>query len=229
MALIDNIVAYWKLDESSGNAADSTGNGYTLTIQGTTTYSPALIANGGDLGSTDANSNGFSRGDGMSIDLSGASSVSLWVKFTGTPIGIRRLMTWGSTTGTSRYFQLNYDDATTTLTVNASNSNINATIDLTDSAWHQVGYTCSAAGATTLYHNGTSVATGSRSTDTASAQFAIGNVSAFNFGSPAIFDEIGTWSKELTSAEMTELYNSGIGLSYPFTGASSNSNFLMFM
>jgi hypothetical protein len=36
MTLLDNLVAYWKLDEASGNAADSVTTN-TLTNTGTTT------------------------------------------------------------------------------------------------------------------------------------------------------------------------------------------------
>jgi len=44
MALTDNLVAYRKLDESSGNAADSVGS-YTLTNNWTATYSAGKINN----------------------------------------------------------------------------------------------------------------------------------------------------------------------------------------
>ena len=45
MALTDNLVSYWKLDESSGNAADSVGSN-TLTNTGTATYAAGKINNG---------------------------------------------------------------------------------------------------------------------------------------------------------------------------------------
>jgi hypothetical protein len=40
-------------------------------------------------------------------------------------------------------------------------------------------------------------------------------------------DEVGVWSRALTSSEVTQLYNSGLGLQYPFTG-NGNSNFFIF-
>ena len=45
MAILDNIRAAYKLDESSGNAADSSGNGNTLTNNGTVTYVTGKINN----------------------------------------------------------------------------------------------------------------------------------------------------------------------------------------
>jgi hypothetical protein len=46
------LVGYWKLDESSGNAADSSGNGYTMTLTGSGTWLPSggRIGGGIDLG-----------------------------------------------------------------------------------------------------------------------------------------------------------------------------------
>lgn len=43
-------------------------------------------------------------------------------------------------------------------------------------------------------------------------------------------DESGLWSRVLTSTEITQLYSSGSGNQYPFSGGGSvqNSNFLMF-
>jgi hypothetical protein len=40
-------------------------------------------------------------------------------------------------------------------------------------------------------------------------------------------DEVGIWSRVLTSTEVTQLYNGGAGLQYPFTNGN-NRNFLMF-
>ena len=46
--LSNGLVGYWKLDESSGNAADSSGNGLTLTNNATTTYVTGKFSNGSE-------------------------------------------------------------------------------------------------------------------------------------------------------------------------------------
>ncbi len=46
--LTSGLVGYWKLDESSGNAADSSGNGLTLTNNATTTYVTGKFSNGSE-------------------------------------------------------------------------------------------------------------------------------------------------------------------------------------
>ena len=40
-----------------------------------------------------------------------------------------------------------------------------------------------------------------------------------------LIDEIAVWDKELSSSEVTELYNSGDGLQYPFTSDVDDSSF----
>src|SRR3990167_7821364 len=44
-----NPTAYWKLNESSGNAADSSGNGWTLTNTGSTPFAAGKLNNCGDF------------------------------------------------------------------------------------------------------------------------------------------------------------------------------------
>ena len=39
-----------------------------------------------------------------------------------------------------------------------------------------------------------------------------------------IIDEVGFWNRELTSSEVTDLYNSGAGLAYPLVPVSGPAN-----
>ena len=77
--------AYWRLGESSGNAADSSGNGYTLTAGGSPTYSAAGWANGGDTAIT-FDVDWFTASDAAWMDIgTGDWSVSWCMKRSGTP------------------------------------------------------------------------------------------------------------------------------------------------
>src|SRR3990167_10109236 len=77
MALTDNITAYWKLDESSGNAADSVASN-TLTNTNTVGYSAGKINNAADF--VGANSTYFIAGS--PVAALGAKSYSFWTKVT---------------------------------------------------------------------------------------------------------------------------------------------------
>ncbi len=71
--LTDGLVGYWKLDETSGNAADSSGNGYTLTNNGVTTYVNGKYGNGSEH--VPASTQYFSTAS----TISNISVVSFWV------------------------------------------------------------------------------------------------------------------------------------------------------
>jgi hypothetical protein len=47
------------------------------------------------------------------------------------------------------------------------------------------------------------------------------NISGGSFNGS--IDEVGIWSRALTSSEVTSLYNSGSGRQYPFTGSSNQT------
>jgi hypothetical protein len=63
---------------------------------------------------------------------------------------------------------------------------------------------------------------------TYTTRFSIGNFNNGQFSSANV-DEVGVWNRVLTSAEVTQLYNSGAGLQYPFgLGANKNQGFFSF-
>jgi hypothetical protein len=68
----DGLIGYWKLDESSGDAADYSGNGYTLTNNGTTTYVSGKYGRGSEH--VPASSQYLST----TTTISGIKSVSFW-------------------------------------------------------------------------------------------------------------------------------------------------------
>lgn len=70
--LSNGLVGYWKLDESSGNATDSSENGLTLTNNGTTTFVTGKFANGSEH--VPASSQYLST----ATTISGVKSVSFW-------------------------------------------------------------------------------------------------------------------------------------------------------
>jgi hypothetical protein len=76
MALTDNLVSYWKLDESSGNAADSVGSN-TGTNVGSIAYSAGKINNGATMGSSKRFDCGVT---GINITGKQAFTFAMWAK-----------------------------------------------------------------------------------------------------------------------------------------------------
>lgn len=244
--LTTSTVAYWKLDESSGNASDSVGSN-TLTNTNTATYVAGKINNGVNL--VRASSQYLTVANDISIQ-GGAVSISCWINATSIPS-----TNDGQSPGASNnHTAISIGDAGTNTKVSIvlnRNSNLNYVLfsrmkenvdvqnlayqtTLSTSTWYHLVMTYDGA-TITGYVNGSSVGTAS-----ASGSGSSGTTDYFNIGSgqnntPAFsaffdgkIDEVGVWSRAITSGEVTQLYNSGAGLQYPFTSTTANSNFFQF-
>ena len=248
MALADNLISYWKLDESSGDAADSVASNTLVNVL--VTYIAAKINNGALYNSA---------GDGLSIadasqaglDITGDISVSFWIKHTTLPptdgsadqyyIDKRKIVTNGQYTFgyTGNYLATGkrnlycaIRDASNNLTRFITTDAANVTLS-TVAFNHVVFAVTAATPAIAIYVDGSSIGTQTDGT----AATAIGNNDGpFTVGyaiSPGtveldgLIDEIGIWSRVLTSGEVSELYNSGAGNQYPFTAAAAANHWLL--
>lgn len=71
-----NIVGLWHLNESSGDASDSSGNGYTCSEVNTVPYAPGFLGNAADLNGTN---DSFDCGDINEFDALDAFSICVWL------------------------------------------------------------------------------------------------------------------------------------------------------
>lgn len=217
-------IAYYKLDESSGNASDATG-GRTLTNNNTATFATGKINNGADLERD--SSQFFDRSsDDFGIGAQSDFSFQAWVNFESIP------------TSNSTYWNIlsrtvnNADDISYNLDYRQEAgvksiqfNNINYVTTLSTSTWYHLVYTNDYGGTERLYINGTEVATATGSTSTtgfsAVSYFGLGiyrdgNGNILSRYFDGVIDEVGLWNVVLSSSEVTELYNSGNGKAYPF-------------
>lgn len=238
MALTDNINAYWKLDESSGNAADSVGSS-TLVNSNIVLYTSEKINNGATF--VLASSQYLSVADNAALSITGDISIAFWVKFTTLPIagGTMELVTKWFTTTNNRSYRAR-------LTENAGSYDLAFQADALGDAGSQTNYHYNGAfstgtfyyivGAFTagtpkwdIYINGSAVSTTADNTGASAifdstASFALGAVnvdgSATEFLNGAL-DEVGIWSRVLGAGEVSTLYNGGAGVQYPFGAGAS--------
>lgn len=221
MALTDNLVSYWKLDESSGNASDSVGSN-TLTNNNSATYSAGKINNSVSLNGSsqylsiaDASQSGLDFG-------TGAFSISLWIKSSQSATGREILeKQWISSGG---YYQIAWGNSTAGTIKFEGGSNgaavfalYTTTATYNDNAWHHLVLVRS-SNTVTAYIDGS--LSGS---NTASGSFDTSNDGVFQIGRgnsgyySGLVDEVGVWSRALSSTEVTQLYNDGDGWQYPFS------------
>jgi len=217
MALTTNLVSYWKMNESSGNAVDELGTN-TLTNSGVT-YAAAKINNGAVF-----NNVSTTYLEKASVASVTDFSFSFWLKMTSwgsaNPIidklpGGTGYRVWGGTSWSGLL-----------LTVNGTNWSYVWTP--TTGVWYHLVWTYS-GGTAYLYKDGNTTPvdtkTGLTLTD-GSQTLGFGNRAAHDQKMDGALDEVGYWSRAITSSEVSQLYNGGSGLTYPFT--TNNSNFLMF-
>jgi len=231
MALTDNIVAYYKFDESSGNPADATGNGYALTNNNTVGFASGKINNGVDTGSSNSNKYLSIASDyGLNSHQTGVFSVATWIKIATAPSSGNNAAIFGFKDSSKNQVELTYANASGTLGIyfvlfnGASAQVINWTQTLTAGTWFHLIWVKNGT-TVTLYVNGSSAGD---KTITLSNGTSGGTDSAAMFRHPSanasylsgMLDELAIWSRALTSDERSALYNSGSGLQYPFSSSA---------
>ena len=237
MALTDNLVSYWKLDEASGNAADSVGSN-TAVNTGTATYGAAIINNGVIL---NGSSQYLTVTDHASLDFTTAFSASMWFKVTTMAADKALLVKWTYQTQGSWAIQTGIDAAdeigifiATSLTDNGNGCHLTTdAANLSSDTWYHLvvvydGSQTGDANRLKIYVNASSKAfTVDAGAVPASLQNSSAPVNMGFFGGVLTrhlggsMDEVGLWSRALTSDEVTTLYNSGAGLQYPFSSGSA--------
>lgn len=216
-SLLTNLISYWTLDESSGTRNDS--------------HSTIHLTDAGSLGST-TGIIGSAANFGISDRLSHTSNTSLqtgdidftfaiWLYRTVTGQYYSYLKKYS--TGSNYEFWFLHDSVTAQYQwavngagiVNASNfgtaptGSWNLVIMWHDSVNNEVGIQVNnGTPNTTSYSGGVTVGSG---------DFRLGD-SADLFANPGRYDEFAFWKCVLTSTQRGNLWNSGAGVTYPFTG-----------
>jgi len=231
-SLLTNLSAYWKLDESSGAPQDSSGAGKHMTNVGTMPFGSAKINNGVLPDGT--NRMVALQGDALGFTSSSQSmSWNFWVKASSWTTYVCQITTTAGAglntlvygaSGAAKYY-IGGNEITSS--------------SLSTGVWYM--FTLVKTGTTyEFFVNTTSQGTITNGSQTASSNTALAlgcntndggvTVTGSPMGSTSGLDEAGVWSKALSSAEITALYNSGAGLSYPFSSFTpSPDNRMYFM
>ena len=235
MALIDNLVAYYSLDEASGDAIDAHSTNDLTETGGTIAATTGIISGARDLEAGDAeyflgaDSAALSTGD---IDF----TISAWCNLESLANGVI-VGKWE--TGGLRECLLfyNHNDHVTNARFTfgvSSNGTLNTLLDATTfgapstGTWyHVVGRHDSVNNILKINVNDVadSVSYSSGVFDS-TAGFALGALFVGGvqfYGFDGLLDEIGFWKRYLSDAEVTDLYNAGAGRDYAYI-ASAGGN-----
>lgn len=205
-------IAYWKFDESSGDAADATGNGKTLTNQNNTPFVAGKLGNGADF-ERDL-SHYFSRINGGMASSSGTASC--WIKTESNP-SVLSIMGDGTGFGTGGFTFRVDENNHLDMYFGDDTVEVNGSTQLTFGSWYMATVTWNSDGKE-VFLNAQSDGTDSidQTISSGTENFYLGIRGDLNEGFDGIIDECGIWDTVLTNEQIESLYNSGSGRTYPF-------------
>lgn len=220
MALTDNLVSYWKMEDVN----DAVGS-RTLTNNNTVTFPSGKVSN---AGSFNGSNQYLSRASDASLQITGALTISCWIYCD----ALNKIYISKGNGNVSNY---EYELSVATngslgfISSNGSNyfqSSTTTTGIISTSTWYYVMFrkTGSTNGVDTVDFrvNGTNYSTtvysanisnvGTSSTALQIGARTAGTASYFD----GLIDEVAIWDRYLSDAEYNTLYNSGTGTTYPF-------------
>lgn len=227
-SLLTGLVAYWKFNESSGDAADSGPNGITLTNNGTTGYTTGKLGNGWTNNA--AGTKFFSASHTAAQEQTNKLSFSMWLNLDATiPDHVTVFSKWVDSSSTKYFLDISnayvprFWIALTNTDAFTTRGQVPA---ISASTWTHVVWVYDGEGADNAarlkcWVNGSAQTvsfTGTIPASLASANpdILLGKRGGANQYLDGIQDEFGWWSKALTADEVASLYSSGNANTHPF-------------
>lgn len=222
MALTDNLVAYWRLDEASGTRADSSGNARSLTANGSPVSRTGKLGNAADFvpGSSQYLSTADATVSGTIVGTSGWTIAGWVYSDDNATRGLCTTFTTVGSSGLQALFHASYlvaRDVAILWYNNAGSATIAASgASMTSGAWNFWAIKFDPADGKVRVRTNATTGTGvtASGTFTTHGDFALGRDRPA--GGPTYFDggidDVGLWSRALSGAELDQLYNSGAGL-----------------
>ena len=238
MALTDNIISYWKLEEASGTRYDAVvASANDLTDNNTVGQGTGIIGYGADLERD--NTEYFSRTDASFAGFpTGSFSFSMWVKAESDPADGYDYGLVGKYAGSpNRSLYITYGQYTSKyylgIAISSNGTTYGTNLDtlglgsyrLVPGTWYHLAFVLTASSRCEIFVNGVSVVNTTSSVVSGmfnnAEDFRLGTYDGAN-GFDGLLDEVGLWNRQLTDAEITSLYNSGSGLQYPFVSGPAH-------
>jgi hypothetical protein len=227
--LLNGLVAYWKLDETSGTRFDSAGTN-NLSDNGSV---GSALGKQGNAARFDTLDQALDGGNVLAFERTDVFSVFAWVYLTDTS-STREVIGKIHPTG-QQGWEMRVDSGILTVLI-ASNWSTNGIgvrhtgTSISANTWYQIGFTydgSSSASGVKLYINGAAVVADTiledslTSTIVSTASLFIGaRFSSFASQFAGRIDEVGIWNRLLADGaggDIEQLYNSGAALTYPFS------------
>lgn len=211
--LITNLISYYNLN---GNSTDIVGGRNGTDVAVSYSLTNGRISQGAGFNGTTSQITNTSTFSTIISDM----SMSFWVNTSQVPSGFNQVfIKWQAASNAQFIAYLGSSTANMTFLAIDSVGNTGATSagSLSDGKWHHVVMT-KAANLLSIYVDGIFIASNGTTTFTGNYNNLI---TYFGFDGGTRFftgnlDEIGLWSRALSASEVTNLFNNGTGLAYPF-------------
>lgn len=226
MALSDNLISYWSLDEASGDALDAHGSNDLTETGGTIAAATGKVNGGRDLEAGDTEH--FAKSDNADLSTGDIDfTFAGWCNIESGGLTTRCLI--GKWTVGEREYLLCYDEGGGISAGNrfkfaisadgTANVNVSDTTTVSTGTWYfVVAWHDAAANTINIQVNNNTPSSTSHSSGVrnGTSAFVLGALVADFWNFDGILDEWGFWKRVLTSDERTELYNSGNGRDYAY-------------
>lgn len=206
-----NLVGYWKFDETSGNAVDSSGNNITLTNNGSVTYSTGTQGNAAVFNG----SNFLSSSNGPNLANS-SFTFSFWIKTTNIDSD-RDFFGLGSVEDTNQALHLRVTPGGTSMRLGFYANDLDISANITTNEWHNILFIYDKDGALG-YGTGyrTAYVDGVQKDQQTGVSAFVGNRN-LTIGKSPFFtwvgqvDDFRIYNRGLTSAEIDTIASGGAG------------------
>jgi len=233
--LLSGITSYYKLDETSGTVANDSVGSINGTLNEGSFISSGKINYGWNIPNQDG-SYGIRFGTGnFCYNWSQPVTFNMWINFAALDGTTKFFLSNENVDGTEIGYYLSMNPIgdsrinfayknTNTFSAFIRTTGIPIT---TTGIWYMLTFTNDGSGNASglnIYVNAVKPSQeiisnnlGGRST-VSTTQLSLGarSITGGIWGPTATFDELGIWTRELSTDEITELYNSGTGIQYPF-------------
>jgi len=224
MALVDNLLEYWTLDNTRNGTLGAINMSTTGTPAG---FTSAIISDGLIFPGVSGRFNTFSYNTAVP-----AGTIAFWYKSTGDGTGSFHRVIAKTQVGVTDRIVIGFNNYGRRPSFNLSDTSIvleGSDVSTRDVWYHHV---ITWNGTSIIWYiNGVAAYTVSSSLTllSNSTAFTVGGWSGNSTQQPAgVIDEMGFWLRALTSGEAAQLYNGGAGLTYPFTLDTIRPQFLGF-
>ncbi len=201
----DGLVGYWKMDEGVGTTTlDSSGNGYTATLAGSTAPSWATGKYGNSI---DLDYAGYGEFTDIAFGTTSPWTASFWIY----PNNTKNNIPLGRGTQSS-YVRAYVNGASSSLAVRntAAETETAVTVTMNTGTWYMVTATADGTGQAKMYLNGQYVGLsnpGASGTPITFDRFGTAYPGNINFSIDAKMDEIRIYNRALSNSEVLDLYN----------------------